>query len=558
MKDTHKTDDLIKGMEDAEILSVFERCAKESIHVVLAFSPIGEDFKRRLRMFPALVNCTTIDWFLPWPSDALQSVAEFFLSKVEDLPQKDGIVAICVDMQERVRQLTNRYLFELRRYYYVTPTSYLILIKTFTTLLEERRNSNYSDITKFDRGLTQMAKAGSQAEDIKEKLIELIPQLKQKAEAAVVTQREVEAKKVEVDAEVKEVNKEAEAAGIESDKAAAIEADCKDALAKVMPIYHKAVKAVDALSPADVTEMSKVNIPSEGLKIVAQSLCYFFIEDGLREKQYEEKKLNPKDPTTYDYWKPCKSKVLSGKVLQKMKEFDKDNCDIAIVEKIKPMLEKKEFSDAALKNAGKAALGIGSWCKAIIEYDQAMKIVKPKQAELKVAQAAAAAAQKVKEEAEARLAAKEAELKACVDKLDEVQREEKRLRDTHDDMQAKKALAELLINSLKGEREAWDKSLTKCRADKLTIEGDILICSGIMAYLGVFSKSYREECIAQWVKMLEDFDIKSTENVNLTTILGQQVKIVQWTSNGLPSDEFSIENAIILDHSERWSLAIDP
>lgn len=80
----------------------------------------------------------------------------------------------------------------------------------------------------------------------------------------------------------------------------------------------------------------------------------------------------------------------------------------------------ESFKDAALKNAGKAALGIGSWVKAIIEYDNAMKIVKPKQAELKVAKAASAAANKVKEEAEARLAAKEAELKECVDKLDAV------------------------------------------------------------------------------------------------------------------------------------------
>ena len=86
MKDAHKADDLIRGMEDGEIMNVFEDCAKNSIHVVLAFSPIGEDFKRRLRMFPALVNCCTIDWVLPWPAEALQSVAEFFLSKIDDLP----------------------------------------------------------------------------------------------------------------------------------------------------------------------------------------------------------------------------------------------------------------------------------------------------------------------------------------------------------------------------------------------------------------------------------------------------------------------------------------
>lgn len=187
-----------------------------------------------------------------------------------------------------------------------------------------------------------------------------------------------------------------------------------------------------------------------------------------------------------------------------------------------------------------------------------MRIVKPKQAELAVAKAASAAAKKVKEDAEARLAAKEAELKACVDKLDEVQRREKALRDEHDLMQNKKALAEMLITSLAGERTSWENALAQCRQDKFTIEGDILIASGVMAYLGVFIKQYRDECVAQWVKMLNEFDIQSTPNINLKSALGDPVKIVQWTSNDLPSDEFSVENAIIMDHSERWSLMIDP
>ena len=187
-----------------------------------------------------------------------------------------------------------------------------------------------------------------------------------------------------------------------------------------MPIYYKAVAAVERLSGADVTEMSRVNQPSEGLKIVAQSLCYFFIENGLNEKRYMIKKQTAKDPDTYEYWTHCKKDVLSGKVLQKMKDFDKDNVDPDLVAKMEPLLKTDGYKDSALKNAGKAAIGIGSWCKAIIEYDNAMKIVKPKQAELKIAKAASAAANKIKEEAEARLAAKEAELKECVDKLDAV------------------------------------------------------------------------------------------------------------------------------------------
>ena len=36
--------------------------------------------------------------------------------------------------------MTRRYIEEMRRYYYVTPTSYLILIKTFTGMLDKKRN----------------------------------------------------------------------------------------------------------------------------------------------------------------------------------------------------------------------------------------------------------------------------------------------------------------------------------------------------------------------------------------------------------------------------------
>ena len=36
---------------------------RRHLHVVLAFSPIGDAFRNRLRMFPSLINCCTIDWF---------------------------------------------------------------------------------------------------------------------------------------------------------------------------------------------------------------------------------------------------------------------------------------------------------------------------------------------------------------------------------------------------------------------------------------------------------------------------------------------------------------
>lgn len=62
---------------DISILAVLahfvSRC-REKLHIILCLSPIGDAFRIRLRMYPSLVNCCTIDWFDEWPEDALEQV----------------------------------------------------------------------------------------------------------------------------------------------------------------------------------------------------------------------------------------------------------------------------------------------------------------------------------------------------------------------------------------------------------------------------------------------------------------------------------------------------
>lgn len=46
--------------------------------------------RNRIRQYPALVNCTTIDWFSEWPQEALLEVAERYLEGVE-LGSMEGV-----------------------------------------------------------------------------------------------------------------------------------------------------------------------------------------------------------------------------------------------------------------------------------------------------------------------------------------------------------------------------------------------------------------------------------------------------------------------------------
>jgi len=49
---------------------------KANIHIIIAMSPLGDVFTTRLRMFPSLVNCCTLDWFTDWPDEALIGVGK--------------------------------------------------------------------------------------------------------------------------------------------------------------------------------------------------------------------------------------------------------------------------------------------------------------------------------------------------------------------------------------------------------------------------------------------------------------------------------------------------
>lgn len=65
------------------LLSFFYDKMKKNLKVILCFSPVGETMRIRARKFPGIINATAIDWFHPWPKDALIDVANKFLQETQ-------------------------------------------------------------------------------------------------------------------------------------------------------------------------------------------------------------------------------------------------------------------------------------------------------------------------------------------------------------------------------------------------------------------------------------------------------------------------------------------
>ena len=121
-------------------MNFFIQRVKKNLHLSLCFSPVGNVFRIRARRFPALVNCTVIDQFHPWPREALYSVAGRFLEEleVEDAEVLPKLAAHMAHCHLSVAKISDKYKEEKRRYNYVTPKSFLELIAFYKTLLDRK------------------------------------------------------------------------------------------------------------------------------------------------------------------------------------------------------------------------------------------------------------------------------------------------------------------------------------------------------------------------------------------------------------------------------------
>lgn len=110
-----------------------------------------------------------------------------------------------------------------------------------------------------------------------------------------------------------------------------------------------------------------------------------------------------------------------------------------------------------------------------------------------------------------------------------------------------------------GEKVAWGKKVIEWGEETTTVLGDCVLCSGIIAYMGAFPITYRDETIDEWKKLVKKLNIKSSGKFSLQNVLSDPLTIGIWTDQQqLPNDDFSIDNAIILKNSSRWPLMIDP
>jgi dynein heavy chain len=539
---------------------------RDNLHVVLCMSPLNPKFPVRCRKFPGLINAPTVDWFLPWPEEALVTVSRgiignFHIECTEET--KDALMIHMGNVHRMVTVVCDEYSVSMSRKVYQTPKSYLSFIykymESYTLKLKEVEEQE----ARVNLGLEKLVKGAQDVEDMKVVLAEEQVKLEKATDDTNKVLANLEVSSAEAQKEGDKVAQIADKCKADAERIGNEKAACAADLAKAQPFVDAAETAIDSIKPAHINEIKKLPKPSDIIKLVFDGVLILF-----------KKPLNPVHPETLIVSKKevpffeasfqPHALLMMGdtQFLAKIQEFgrvDKDRINEETIEFMLPYLELEGFTPPVAKSASAAAEGLCTWVIAMKSYHEASKIVKPKLEALGIAEAQLEAANKA-------LAAAESRLKACKDKLADLQAvfeaqmtEKKRIEDGAMALARKMQQASDLIGGLSGERIRWTEDSNNFAHVKERLVGDCAIACGFVSYCGAFNQDFRRYLIVE--KFYNDCikrNVPATKDIDIISFLVDVGTIGDWNMEGLPTDPLSIQNGILVTQSSRFPLLCDP
>ena len=562
-----KNKDPAANGDPTELYDYFVRMTKKKLHVVLCMSPVGDAFRERLRQFPSLVNCCTIDWFQQWPDDALEAVAKTKLDAIDDLlkvvaaneaaaqMQKIELIKICKMFHANTATKIDEFRLETGRIAYVTPTSYLALLGTLSTILKKKNDELETAKKRYLVGLEKLNFTAAQVGQMQDELTALKPNLEKTVVETDALMDRIKVEKAEVvEPKAAIVDKEVAEAERKGAHANAIKMECEEALAEAIPALEAAIAALDTIKTADIKLVQSFKNPPASVKLVLEAVCVCLDVKPARiaDPSGSGKKIE-------DYWDPGKAMLSQSGFIDRLKQYDKDNIPPKIIDKVRSQYTSNpDFTPANAAKGAAAAEGLCKWVFAIETYDRVAKVVAPKKKALGEAEAEY-------NEVMAGLKIKQAELQDLQDKLAALEadlansiEEKDRLENEVELCTQKLERAERLIGGLGGERQRWGEAAQNLGEQQQNVLGDVLVASGFISYLGVFTMPFRESLTKMWNAQCKKSGIPCSDQFSLIQCLGNPVKIREWSIAGLPNDTLSVDNAIIVANSSRWPLMIDP
>ncbi|CAD5120552.1 DgyrCDS9119 [Dimorphilus gyrociliatus] len=509
--------------------SLFAKRVRSNLHVVLIMDCSNATFSLKLQSNPAILKECTVIWMDEWSSSSMISIPHLILTE----PSHEG-GSIPTTEQKQIAnqrklsggdQLLNGFLFIHKSCQSLdaTPRKFLAFVNMYSNLYDAKKSTIEVRRGHLQAGISKLNEAK-----------ELVDNLKREAgeQSVILTQKQEEADKA-----LKEITKTMADAGdqkVEMEKLQIVidketinitkrKEDIDAELSGVEPLLAEAKEAVGCIRPESLNEIRALKSPPEVIRDI--------LEGALRLMGIQDTS-----------WNSMKAFLGKRGVTQDIVQFDARKIPKKARKTVEDLLKKKErsFDPVSAKKASQAAAPLANWVRAQIKYANVIENIEPLENEQNKLQSNLAKIEDKATKLKQNLAAvdeKVANLKATFERMTS---EATRLKIELEKAEETIAAAESLVGKLQGEYDRWSGQVGELKRELDELPLRAIIGAGFVTYLSNASEDCRTEKVQSWMKFM------NIEDLNIQKFLSTESEQLFWKGEGLPSDNLSLENAMVM------------
>ena len=237
------------------------------------------------------------------------------------------------------------------------------------------------------------------------------------------------------------------------------------------------------------------------------------------------------------------------RIKEEILNFDARRIKPVIIKQVRDLIMKrsKSFNQANISRVSFAAAPLASWVTANLEYADVLQKIKPLEDELIHSTNALSISETQLKEFEESLIQVDEIVSHLKDKFASKTREAKSYKVRRDREKDRLLHAKMLEKQLSGEKDRWENSLKSLRLKMQYLWSDCLLSSAVIVYLGNECGDSRNDYQCKWKNTIMTFSEYS--QCDFISIMANTRECYLWKSWGLPNDNTSLENALIVANS---------
>ncbi|XP_056229968.1 cytoplasmic dynein 2 heavy chain 1 isoform X2 [Seriola aureovittata] len=509
------------------LYNYFSYRIQQNLHIVLIMDCSNSTFTINCESNPAFYRKCSVQWMEGWTESSMKKIPELLLAKTEGGGEENESEDATKGKNSGSGQgdLCRLFLMvhESCREHGATPSQYMAFLHVYTALYSRKQSQLTTRQQHLQAGVSKLNEAKALVDELKRRAAEQSALLKTKQQEADSALQEITTSMQNASDQKTEMEKIKGKMAQEVSKIEERKAKIDDELKEVQPLVDEAKRAVGNIKPEALSEIRSLRMPPDVIRDILEGVLRLM---GIFDTS----------------WVSMKSFLAKRGVREDIATFEARNITPEIRQSVEELLNrnKASFDPKNAKRASAAAAPLAAWVKANVQYSHVRERIEPLEREQAGLMENLKKTENRKNRLEDQLNSVGAKVSELKEKFQCHTAEAAKLEAEVTKAQDTITAAQQLISQLDGEHTRWNTQMSEIKNELDTLPMRAMLAAAFITYLSAAPEDRRRHCLERWMAQsgLQKFDLRS--------FLCSESEQLIWKSQGLPSDDLSMENALVI------------